>query len=132
MNTRRTVRVASALQRELARLIARERAFENALLTITYVEVSADLRHALVYISSLDPNFIEAPALESLRAAAPRWFKEIGRRLELKYIPKLEFRFDTAQERGDRVLGMLRQLEDETCLNPDDNPADPHNAHDDP
>jgi ribosome-binding factor A len=107
------VRVAGALQSELARLLARERDLEELLVTITHVTVSPDLRQARVMVSSLAKNSSPAHIIDRLQSHAKQWQGEIARRLPIKYTPRLEFSFDTAMERGDRVLGILHEVEEE-------------------
>ena len=38
------------------------------------------------------------------------WQSEINKTLHIKYTPKLHFKFDEAQKRGDRILQIMSEL----------------------
>jgi len=117
MATRRTTRISALIQAELGRLTSREKSLDGALLTFTSVEVSPDLRNAYVYVSSLNDHLEPEKILSLLSRVAREWQHEIGARLKIKYTPRLNFRFDANVKRGDRVMEMMRELED---LGPDE------------
>jgi ribosome-binding factor A len=78
---------------------------EVGLLTVTGVECSTDLRHAVVYLASLtDPA---AEVLEEHRLALQR---EIARQVRLKRTPKLAFAVDPGVVHGAIVDDALRRL----------------------
>lgn len=108
--TRRTTRVAELIREEISRLIARERTLEGTLLTLTYVEVSTDLKHASVYYTSLSTHFKPNDLQEKLDHLRHPWQQEIGRHMHTKFTPKLSFRLDHAHQRGDRVMQLLDSL----------------------
>jgi ribosome-binding factor A len=112
MATRRTTRIAVLIQAELARLAAREKSLDGALLTFTSVAVSPDLRNAYVYVSSLNEGLAPEQILSLLARLAREWQPQIGARLKTKYTPRLNFRFDANLKRGDRVMEIMRELEE--------------------
>ena len=114
MPTRRTVRVAEVLRKELAACMSHSLDLEGLLITISSVELPPDMRQAYIYVSTLKPEVEEAPALEILNRNRKAWQSNIGRRLGLKFTPQLIFRFDRAVERGDRVMEILTKLEQES------------------
>jgi ribosome-binding factor A len=93
------------------------------LVTITGVDVSANLRQATVYYSALGrergrgggvavqqaPEQREATQA-ALVAAAPHLRAELGRQVRLKYLPQLEFREDPSIDAGNRIDEILRDL----------------------
>ncbi|HEX9506423.1 MAG TPA: 30S ribosome-binding factor RbfA [Acidimicrobiia bacterium] len=93
------------------------------LVTITGVDVSADLRQATVYYSALGrsgkrrtgvvaelaPEQREATDA-ALRSAAPHLRAELGRQVRLKYLPQLTFIEDPAIATGNRIEEILRDL----------------------
>ncbi len=113
MATRRTIRLSALVQSELGRLAAREKSLDGELLTFTAVEVAPDLHNAFIYVSSLNPNLDEEILLKKLFRLAPQWQREIGSRLKIKYTPKLNFRYSEHIKRGDRVMEILHELEEE-------------------
>jgi ribosome-binding factor A len=113
MPTRRTVRVAEVLRKELSALMGQSLDLEGMLITISSVELPPDMKQAYVYVSTLNPEVELAHALKLLNRNRSVWQSAIGRRLGLKFTPQLIFRFDDAIERGDRVMEILTQLERE-------------------
>jgi ribosome-binding factor A len=111
MPTRRTVRVAEVLRKELAACMSHSLDLEGLLVTISSVELPPDMRQAFVFVSTLDPEINQERALEVLKRNRKEWQSSIGRRLGLKFTPQLIFRFDDAVERGDRIMHILTQLE---------------------
>jgi ribosome-binding factor A len=123
MSTRRTVRVAEVLRKELAACMSQSLDLEGLLITISSVELPPDMRQAYVYVSTLRPELEEEQALHVLNRNRKAWQSSIGRRLGTKFTPQLIFRFDRAVERGDRVMEILTKLELNT-------PAVPEARHD--
>ena len=93
------------------------------LVTITGVEVSADLRQATVYYSALGraekrgtgvvPELAPEQRVTThaaLQAAAPHLRAELGRQVRLKYTPQLTFTEDPAVAAGDRIEAIIRDL----------------------
>ena len=111
MPTRRTVRVAEVLRKELSACMTQSLDLEGMLITISSVELPPDLRQAYIYVSTLHPELDQEHALKMLNRNRREWQSSIGRRLGLKFTPQLNFRFDAAMERGDRVMGIMQQLE---------------------
>jgi len=103
----RTARVNEILREVLADALERledlDERFE--LLTITAVECDPDLRHAVVFFSSLDEA--EATALAEARV---RLQSAISSEVRLKRTPQLSFIADPAVEAGQRVEDILRSI----------------------
>jgi ribosome-binding factor A len=111
MPTRRSVRVAEVLRKELSACMSHSLDLEGLLITISSVELPPDMRQAYVYVSTLHPDLERADALKLLNRNRSAWQSAIGRRLGMKFTPQLNFRFDEAIERGDRVMEILTKLE---------------------
>jgi ribosome-binding factor A len=108
---KRSERVAGLIQEELSRLLLREIKDPRLhRMTITAVEVSADLRHAKVLFTGFDtPGGIEG-MLAGLRSAAGFLRGQLGRALRLRYAPELTFEVDDSIERSLRVAALLKQV----------------------
>ena len=111
MPTRRTVRVAEVLRKELAACMSQSLDLEGLLITISSIDLPPDMKQAFVYVSTLQPDLEQARALEILNRNRKAWQSSIGRRLGTKFTPQLIFRFDHAVERGDRVMEILSKLD---------------------
>jgi len=111
MPTRRTVRVAEVLRKELAACMSQSLDLEGLLITISSVELPPDMKQAFIYVSTINPEMDQEKTLALLSRNRKEWQGRIGRRLGTKFTPQLIFRFDDAVERGDRVMEILTKLE---------------------
>jgi ribosome-binding factor A len=103
----RTARVNEILREVLADALERMEDLDErlGLLTITAVDCEPDLRHAVVYLSSLD----EATAT-ALSESRVRLQGAISSQVRLKRTPQLRFATDPAVEAGQRVDDILRTI----------------------
>lgn len=111
MPTRRQQRVADRVREEIADLL--ERRTEDPRLhrlTVTAVEVSADLSQAFVYVSSLSGVEGSREALAGLEHAKGFFRHELAGRLHLRVVPELIFRWDATLETGERISRILDEL----------------------
>jgi ribosome-binding factor A len=106
----RTVRVNELLQRELSDILRKRYQSEAVAITIAEVRVSPDLRDARVFVAVVGDDDTAEQKLRWLRTKAAEIREEVSRRIVLKYLPKFEYRLDTAAARGTRILQMLDDL----------------------
>ena len=83
----------SALNEILIRGESKNPILDNILITITYVDVSPDLRNAKFYIVPSDTNKIEI-IIESFNESKKIIRKKIADKVKLKYAPEISFFFD--------------------------------------
>ncbi len=81
--------------------------------TVTAVDTSPDLRHAVVHVSVLGSEDERERTLEALRSAHGVLQSEINSELRLKRTPELRFVYDDSIERADRITRMLDDGEEE-------------------
>jgi ribosome-binding factor A len=116
MPSRRIERINHLLRQEIAELLAREikdATLSSSLISILEVETSADLRSAKVYFSVYgDEDEIQA-ARDHLNRAAGFLHRNLKERLDLRHTPRLEFILDRSLARGDRVMRLMRTIEEE-------------------
>ena len=109
--SQRMMRVNQMLLRELGGLCeALVAPHSQALITITDVRCSPDLREAIVYVSVLGSDEQRAEAMRLMLGARREMQHELSRRVILKYTPRLSFRDDRTAERADKVLVILDDL----------------------
>jgi ribosome-binding factor A len=110
--SQRQLRVGEELRHVLADLLMRgglrEPALADAQLTISEVRVSADLRHAVVFVTELGGE-LPSERLEALERAAPQLRGEVTRRMRLKYAPDLTFRPDRSFAEAARIEALLAE-----------------------
>ena len=78
--------------------------------TVTYVEVSADLRHAKVHVSVMGDEVRQNLSLRGLQSAAGFLQAKIAERIELRYTPRLNFILDQGVKRSIAVAQILREV----------------------
>lgn len=95
----------------------------SKLSSVTYVEVTNDLRYATIYISVFDPKHNSDVHIEGLSSAKGFIRKEIGKKLKLHYTPEPIFKIDHSVEHGmhiNEILGKLDIKHDEPEVDEDD------------
>lgn len=109
----RTARVNELLREELSQLILREvkdPRVSRGLISITEVQVSPDLRRAVVYVSHLGNDDERDGALKGLESSAHFMHRELMHRLKMRNVPELVFKFDPSIERGARLASLINQV----------------------
>ena len=81
--------------------------------TITRVETARDLGSAKVWVSIMGTEEERDATMKALTDAAPWLRRQLGSKLTVRHIPQLDIRRDDSIEAGDRVLRILREIEDE-------------------
>ena len=111
--SQRTDRLDSQIRAELMDLIQREMKDPRiGFVTVTRVETARDLGSAKVWVSVLGSKDEQEEAVKALTAAAPWLRRQLGGRLTVRHIPQLSIRHDDSIESGDRVLRLLRELDE--------------------
>ena len=104
----RTRRIGEQLRRELADLIRSElRDPRLALISMTSIEVSRNLSYARIFVTLVGDAAQRQELVEALNLAAPLLRRELGKRLHLRTIPKLDFRYDEVTEQGARLSALI-------------------------
>ena len=111
--SQRTDRLDSQIRQELMELLQREMKDPRiGFATITRVETARDLGSARVWVSVLGTPEEQRSAIAALTSAAPWLRRQLGDRLTIRHIPQLDIRHDDSIEAGDRVLRLLRELDE--------------------
>jgi ribosome-binding factor A len=104
----RTDRIAAQLRRDIGALV-HEAVRDDGLpsVSVSDVEVSRDLAHAKVFVTTLLPEQ-GLPAVKALRERAREIRFRLGKMLRLRSVPELHFHYDDSMDRGDRIEALLR------------------------
>ena len=78
--------------------------------TVTSVRVSADLRHALVFISVMGDEDEQQETMAGLESAKAYLRGELGRQVRTKYTPQLHFELDHGPEDAQRLEAVFQKL----------------------
>ena len=120
MASNRIGRINDEIQKELSDLFrgVKDPRVSGALLTITHVDTTSDLRYSRIYVSALDKTD-EKDFLKGLKSASGYLRRELGQRLNLRYTPELQFFPDDSIAYGAHILDMLSHVK----------PANPENEN---
>lgn len=110
--SRRRLRLNHLLREELSELLRRQVKDPRleAMVTITDVAISADLRHARVLVSVMGTDDEKKAVLQGLDSALGYLRHELASRLDLRHIPELTFEADDSLERGDRLVRLMKDI----------------------
>ena len=78
--------------------------------TITSVKVTDDLRNAKIYFVEMGKDDCSAEIKAGLAQAAGFIRRELGKRLQLRFVPELMFIHDTSFGYGNRIEKLLAQI----------------------
>ena len=112
MHGNRIERVQEEVRREIGEIL-QQRAHDPRLawVSVVRVEISGDLTHAKVFVSSLGDSQAQAEALRALEKASAFIRGELGRRIHLRRVPELQFREDRGIETSLRISRILAEAE---------------------
>lgn len=120
MVSRRLLKIAQAIREVVSTAIVmdlQDPRIENA--TVTYVEVSGDMRQARVHVSVMGDEKRQRRCLHGLQHAAGFLQRKIANRIDTRYTPRLEFTLDEGVQQAleiQKLLGELLPDEDEQAL----------------
>lgn len=104
----RTRRIEEQIQKELASIIQLELKDPRVKwVTISGVEVSRDLSHATIFYTVLGQDEQSPETLKGLENAAGFMRKELGKRVHMRSMPQLHFKFDESLTRGDKMTSLI-------------------------
>ncbi len=107
---KRSQRVSDLLREEIADIIFfKLKDPRIGFLTVTGVDVTDDLKIAVVYVSILREEERQS-TLDILNAAKSFIRSELSKRLRMKFIPTVDFRIDTSIEYGNRIDQLLSEI----------------------
>ncbi|MBD74122.1 MAG: hypothetical protein CMM96_01345 [Rickettsiales bacterium] len=105
----RKVRVSELIKRELGTFFQnfaiRKNEKEYFYLTITEVDISKDLRNAIVYFSPYfpDKNIINQQDMVELITTYNKKIKQNLSKLNLRYLPKLHYKIDNLIDKSSKI-----------------------------
>ena len=118
MSSRRSQKVAQSVREVVSMAILTELQDPRVRdVTVTYVEVSDDLRYAKVHVSVMGDQSHQDLSLRGLQSAAGFLQSKIAKRIDLRYTPRLNFILDQGVKRSIEISQILEQVL------PDDEPS---------
>ncbi|MDO8885447.1 30S ribosome-binding factor RbfA [Candidatus Oleimmundimicrobium sp.] len=112
MNYPRSNKVAKAIKEEISEILSKLKDPRIGMITVTGVDVSPDLKRAIIFISILNSSEKKV-TLNVLRKAKGHIRTKLGEKLSLKFLPDLEFKWDESMERGARISEIIHRIREE-------------------
>lgn len=106
--SQRLSRVNELMRREISGVIQREFEWKDALVTISEVNITQDLKEGKVFVSVLGGNSKEV--LDKLNRKRGDIQRLVSKRVVLKNTPVLMFRIDHSAARGVDVVNLLDEV----------------------
>jgi ribosome-binding factor A len=118
--SRRREQIASALQREIGRILIEGLADPRAkgMISVTGVEVSQDRRQAVVNVSIM-PEKHQHTTMQALRHARQHIQNRLADRIRARQLPRLEFKLDESLKKQARVIESINAARAETADQPE-------------
>jgi ribosome-binding factor A len=111
MSSRRVRKVAEAIREVIGMAILTELKDPRiADVTVTYVDVSADLRWAKVHVSVMGSDAKQKLCLHGLESSIGFLQRKISERIDTRYTPKLEFKLDMGVKRSIEIAQILKEV----------------------
>jgi ribosome-binding factor A len=126
MSSRRLEKAAEAIRAVVSMAILAELKDPRVRdVTVTYVEVSPDLRHAKVHVSVMGDEAHQKLSLHGLQSAAGFLQAKIAERIDIRYTPRLSFLLDQGIKRSIAVAQILQQVLPPAKTAPEDEESEP-------
>lgn len=112
MKKNRLSRINSLLREVISEVIHKDvkNPHVNAFVSVTYVETSADLHHAKVFISMIGTPEDKEKVLAALQSAAGFIAVHAAKLAQLRYFPNLLFKIDHAAEDHLKIEKILADI----------------------
>lgn len=110
MSSRRVLKAAEAIREVVSMAILtdlRDPRVKNV--TVTFVEVSSDLRLAKIHVSVMGDEKTQKLTLKGLQNSGGYLQRKVGNRIETRYTPRLEFVLDQGIK---NAMAVTRIIED--------------------
>ena len=112
-NNYRIQKVSSLLKKEITLIMQND--LENDLIrdhfvNISKIDLSGDLQHCKIYITSRAEELVRKEIVESLNIAKSFIRHNLGKRIEMRRVPEIIFKDDIVIDKGLSVLQLLEEL----------------------
>jgi ribosome-binding factor A len=107
----RVGRVGEQIKKELSQIVQSELKDPRiGFITVTGVEITNDLSIAKVYLSVMGTDEQKEATLKALSSGSGYIRSELGKRIRLRKLPELQFKFDASIDYGSRIDNLLHKL----------------------
>lgn len=109
----RPERVSKEFREILAEEIPKLKDPRVGFVTVTGVEVTPDLRRAVILYTVLGEEADRRATYAGLRSARSHLRTVLGHQVRMKFLPELEFREDKGAAQADRIEELLREIHEQ-------------------
>lgn len=115
MKGKRLKRINSLLKEVISEVIFHKLRNPNIskFLSVTQVDITADLHSAVVYVSILGSNLQREKTIKALQEAAGFIAFEASHKMVIRYFPSLSFKLDTSSDDFIKIDQILKEINDE-------------------
>lgn len=114
MSVKRASRVADLIVVEISDILLKQVHDPRLkMVTITGLKLTDDLRQAKVFFVEMGKETSDPEVVTALKGATGFVKRELGKRLQLKYIPDLVFMVDKSFEYGGRIERLFAEIKRE-------------------
>ena len=111
MSNRRVLKAAQAIREVVSMAILTDLKDPRVSdVTVTFVEVSADMRLAKVHVSVMGDDTKQNLCLRGLQNSAGYLQSKVGKRIDTRYTPKIEFKLDKGMQHAMMVTRILEEV----------------------
>ncbi len=112
MAANRINRINEEMKREMGAILRELKDPRIPLMTsVVAAEVTQDLRYAKIYVSVLGNEEVQKEALMGLKKASGFVRREVGKRLNLRITPEIQFALDHSIEHGAYINELLARAQ---------------------
>jgi ribosome-binding factor A len=113
MEYQRSERVGDLILEVIAELLRKEiRDPRLQAVILTGAKVSKDLRHARVFFNLLGAQENRIETLAGLKSATGFIRSKLGKQLNLRFVPAIEFTYDESEDEAQRIEALLKQVKE--------------------
>jgi ribosome-binding factor A len=107
---RRNRRLSEGIREDVARIVGQLKDPRIGFVTVTRVELTPDMRTAHIHVGILGGGADREKTLTGLRQASGFVRRELGRRLQVRHTPEVNFHYDEGLDATERVAELLEQV----------------------
>lgn len=111
MKFKRSLRVSELIKREVSAIIffsIKDPVLKTV--NITFVKVSDDLKHARIYYRVIGDEQAKSDAQKGFERAKNFIRSEIGHRTELRFVPEIDFFYDSGIDNAEQIDLLLKKI----------------------
>lgn len=111
MSSRRVLKAAQAIREVVSMAIITDIKDPRVKdVTVTFVEVSGDMRQAKVHVSVMGDDTKQELALRGLQNSAGYLQSKVGNRIDTRYTPRIQFELDKGMQNAMMVTRILEEV----------------------